>query len=43
MIRETAHNATAARGEKHALKDMRVLNIAVLALRDQRFDAVSLE
>jgi hypothetical protein len=28
MIRKTAHNATAVGGEKAALKDMRVLNIA---------------
>ena len=41
MIRETAHNATAVRGEKPALKDMRVLNIAAFAPHDQRLDAIS--
>ena len=43
MIRETAHNATAMRGEKPAFKDMRVLNIAAFVPRDQRLDAISPE
>jgi len=41
MIRETADNATAVRGEKPALKDMRVRDIADLAWCDERFDAIS--
>ena len=41
MIRETAHNATALKGEKPALKDMRVLNMAAFVPRDQRLDAIS--
>jgi hypothetical protein len=43
MIRETAYNATAVRGEKPTLRDMLVLNIAAFAPRDQRLDAISAE
>jgi hypothetical protein len=41
MIRETAHNATAVDGEKHVLKPLQVRDIAGIAWRDQRSEAIN--
>ena len=43
MIRETAHNATAVKGEKPAPKPLQVRDIAGFARSDQRSEAISLE
>jgi len=42
MISETAHNATAARAEKLALKPLQVRDIAGFMRSHQRYEAVSL-
>ena len=41
MIRETAHNATAMRGEKNMLKPMWIQDIGVFAWRDQSPDLMN--
>ena len=43
MISETAHNATAARGEKLAPKPLQVRDIAGFMRSHQRSEAVSLQ
>ena len=43
MISETAHNATAARGEKLALKPLQVRDIAGFMRSHQRSEDISLE
>ncbi len=43
MISETAHNATAARGEKLALKPLQARDIADFMRSHQRSEAISLK
>ena len=42
MIRETAHNATAVRGEKNVLKPMWMRDIGAFARRDQSPNLINL-
>ena len=43
MIRETAHNATAVRGEKNVLKPLWMRDIAAFGRRDQNPNVISLK
>ena len=43
MIRETAHNATAVRGEKTVLKPLWLWDIGAFARRDQSPNVISLK
>ena len=43
MIRETAHNATAVRGETNVLTPLRMRDIGAFGLRDQNPNVISLK